>query len=717
MKIRIVLLISLFLAGINAAFSQSAFLAGDAIAVFYPADFDSTQTLPSLMIEKKLVPRSDVPSDWKIVPQFRVEGGKSVVEIPYGSGVDLYGTGEVTGSLRRNDTEVELWNTDNYGYTKAGGKRLYQSHPWIMGVRSDGSAFGILADNTWKQSFNLKNPITIISDGPPFRVIVIEKESPQELVKALAELTGKIELPPLWALGYQQCKFSYFPDSKVKEIAYEFRKRNIPCDVIWMDIDYMQSFKVFTFNPGYFPDPAGLNDYLHSIDFKSVWMIDPGIKKEQGYFVYEQGTANDLWVHTDSNSVFTGSVWPGQCVFPDFTMPETGKWWGTLYNDFIRTGIDGVWNDMNEPSVFDGPGGTMPEDNMHRGGGDLQPGPHLRYHNIYGMLMVKASRDGIMKVNPDKRPFVLSRSNFLGGQKYAATWTGDNQATWEHFKMATPMVLNLGLSGQPFAGPDLGGYSGKTDTTLFAYWIASGAFYPFCRSHSEQGKNGHEPWAFGKEVENVSRTALERRYGLLPYLYTLFRESSQTGLPVMRPVFFADITDKALRSEEQAFMWGDDLLIIPKWAENPRLPQGIWNTVTILGDGVENDGYQPELKQRGGSVIPVGPVIQSTEEFRTDSLTLLVCLDKENMATGTLYVDKGEGFDYRNGDFEVDVFTAKKTGKNKVTVKCETKGKSQIKGQRYYRIGLVADSGIVYSGWQNSNAVKIKPGCRSLNRK
>jgi alpha-glucosidase len=707
MKIRIVLLISLFLAGINISFSQSSFLAYKGIAVFYPADFDSLQTLPSLVMEKELLPQKAVPSDWKIVPEFKTEDGKSIAEIPCGSDVDLYGTGEVTGSLRRNDTEVELWNTDNYGYRKAGGKRLYQSHPWVIGVRDDGSAFGIIADNTWKQSFSLKDPITVISDGPPFRIIIIEKESPQELVKALAELTGKIELPPLWALGYQQSKYSYFPDSRVREVAFEFRKRNIPCDVIWMDIDYMKDFKVFTFNSGYFPDPAGLNDYLHSINFKSVWMIDPGVKKEAGYFVYEQGTAGDFWVHTCNNNVFTGNVWPGECVFPDFTMPETRKWWGTLYNDFIQTGIDGVWNDMNEPSVFNGPDGTMPEDNMHKGGGNLQPGPHLRYHNIYGMLMVKASRDGIMKANRGKRPFVLSRSNFLGGQKYAATWTGDNEATWEHFKMATPMILNLGLSGQPFSGPDLGGYKGSPDSTLFANWIAVGAFYPFCRSHTEKGNNGHEPWAFGKEVENVSRTALERRYRLLPYLYTLFRESSQTGMPVMRPVFFADVTDKKLRREEEAFMWGDDLLIIPKWSEHPRLPGGIWKSVSLLEDGAENDGYQPDLKQRGGSIIPVGPVIQSTEEFRTDSLTLLVCLDKENKATGTLYIDKGEGFDYRSGDFEVDIFTAEKAGENKVTVKCEIKGKSQIKEQRYYQIGLVEQSGIVYSDWQNSNTINI----------
>jgi alpha-glucosidase len=707
MKIKITLFICALLFGINTAYCQTSFLTADGIAVFYPADFDSLQTLPSFAINKDLLPWKDIPSNWKLIPEFTVENGKSIAKISVGGIADLYGTGEVKGSLIRNNTEVILWNTDNYVYSKANGKRLYQSHPWVMGVRLDGSSFGIIADNTWKQSIFLTDPITIASEGPPFRIIIIEKKSPQELLQTLADLTGKIELPPLWALGYQQCRFSYFPDSKVKEIASEFRKRNLPCDVIWMDIDYMQNYKVFTFDSVKFPDPAGLNDFLHSNNFKSVWMIDPGIKKEKGYFVYDQGAAGNHWVYNSKNEEFNGRVWPGDCAFPDFTIPETRQWWETLFDGFVKTGIDGVWNDMNEPSVFNGSGGTMPEDNIHRGGGILQKDSHLRYHNIYGMLMVKATRDGILKVRQDKRPFVLSRSNFLGGQKYAATWTGDNASTWSHFKMATPMVLNLGLSGQPFSGPDLGGYKGTPDPELFANWISIGAFYPFCRNHTEKNTAAQEPWAFGKKIEDISRTALQRRYRLIPFLYTLFRESTQTGLPIMRPVFFADTQDTTLRKEEEAFMWGKDLLIIPKWSKSPHLPQGIWKTISLVGEDSKNDAYQPDLKQRGGSIIPVGPVIQSTVEYKTDSITLLVCLDKKNKATGSLYVDEGEGFNYRSGDYEVDIFTAKKAGKNTVTVTCTKTGKMQTIGQRCYKVGVVTDSGIVYSDWHNKNRIKV----------
>jgi len=677
------------------------------VAVFYPADFDSAANLPSFALLKEFPTVATIPGNWSLTPRFYYSGKNTVAAISVKKGTSLYGTGEVTGSLRRNGKEITLWNTDNYTYSKDNGKRLYQSHPWVLGVNTDGSAFGILADNTWKQQIILGDSIKFISEGPAFRVIVIQENSPQEVLKRLAELTGKIEMPPLWALGFQQCRYSYFPDSRVKEVASEFRKKNMPCDVIWMDIHYMQNFKIFTFDSIRFPDPKGLNDYLHSINFKSVYMIDPGVKKEVGYSVYDQGTAGNHWVTTSSGEEFNGNVWPGACAFPDFTRPETCAWWGDLYKNFMATGIDGVWNDMNEPAVFNGPDATMPEDNIHRGGGKLPQDVHLRYHNAYGMMMVKASRDGILKVNPEKRPFVLSRSNYIGGQRYAATWTGDNASTWEHFKMATPMVLNLGLSGQPFCGPDLGGYKGTPDADLFANWISVGAFYPFCRDHTELDGGDQEPWAFGKKVEDISRTALDRRYRLLPYLYTLFHEASVTGLPIMRPVFFADLKDTTLRKEEEAFLWGTDLLIIPKWAKKPVLPKGIWQTVSVSGEDSKNDPYQPELKIRGGAIIPLAQLVQSTVDYKTDSLTLLVCLNNKQKAEGKIYSDAGEGFGYQKGEYEIVNFKAEKKGKNKIVVNCTHANGNLSEESRNYRVGIVSENGIVYSGWTQEKSIVV----------
>jgi alpha-glucosidase len=372
----------------------------------------------------------------------------------------------------------------------------------------------------------------------------------------------------------------------------------------------------------------------------------------------------------------------------------------------MATGIDGVWNDMNEPSVFDGPGVTMPGDNWHRGGGDLLADVHLRYHNVYGMLMVKASREGILMVNPNKRPFILSRSGYLGSSRYAATWTGDNCATAEHMKMSIPMSLNLGLSGQPFSGPDMGGYALNATPDLFGQWIAMGAFFPFMRGHAEKGTNNKEPWAFGPEIEDVSLTSLNRRYRLLPYLYTLFYEASENGLPVMRPVFFADPKDMTLRNEQQAFLVGDNLLIIPKWAENPFLPKGIWRTFSLASENSRIDKYQADVKIIGGSIIPFGKIIQNTTQYNLDSLTLIVSLDKNRQASGTLYEDASEGFQYQKGEFLVSGFTAKQKG-SKVKVKIKSEGGNLKSTNRRYKVIVVTDNGTIESEWIAKNRITV----------
>ncbi len=575
-----------------------------------------------------------------------------------------------------------------------------------MGVNADGTAFGVIADNTWKQQILLSDSIKFISEGPAFRVIVIQRNSPQEVLMALGNLIGKIEMPPLWGLGFQQCRYSYEPDTRAKQIADEFRNRNIPCDVIWFDIDYMDKYKVFTFDKTKFPDPKGVNDYLHTKGFKGIWMIDPGVKAEAGYSVFDSGTQGDHWVKTKEGKSFVGKVWPGDCSFPDFTRPQTQKWWGDLYKDYMAMGIDGVWNDMNEPSVFDGPDGTMPEDNMHRGGGILPADKHLRYHNVYGELMIRSSREGILKANPDKRPFILSRSGYLGSHRYGATWTGDNKASMEHMKMSIPMVLNLGLSGQPFSGPDISGFSGNTDAELYAQWIAVGAFYPFSRGHAEKEANDKEPWAFGPEVEKVAQTALNRRYRLLPYFYTLFNEASQTGLPVMRPVFFADAKDTTLRKEDQAFMLGSDLLIVPKWAVDPALPKGNWRSISINGEDSRNDRYQVDVKIKAGAIVPLANLVQNTTQYRTDSLTLLISPDAKGVAKGSMYQDKGDGYGYKKGEYALWSFTAK-TNNNVVTVNVQKAAGRLNATAKSYKLILYTNKGIVESRWLKGETLSV----------
>jgi alpha-glucosidase len=674
--------------------------------LFVPKGYDASK-VPSLAFVTPPQEQGAPGADSTLTPKFYANGGSVGATLDVPAGTSLYGTGEVTGPLLRNGKSIALWNTDNFCYQKAGGHRLYQSHPWVLGVRPDGTAFGILFDTTWKATLSTQSDrIDFLSEGGPFRVVIIDRKSPQEVVEGLADLTGKMPLPPKWALGFHQCRYSYFPDSKVREIADHFRKDNLPCDVIWLDIHYMDNYRIFTFDPKRFPDPKATNDYLHQLHFHSVWMIDPGVAVFPGYSVYDSGKKADVYTKNKDGADFIGKVWPGDCHFPDFTRPETRDWWGGLYKDYIATGIDGVWNDMNEPSVFDQPSGTMPEDNQHRGGGDLPAGPHKEYHNVYGMLMVSATRKGILEARPDVRPFVLTRSNYLGGQRYAATWTGDNNSAMDYLKMSLPMVINLGLSGQPLSGPDIGGYSGDTTPELYGKWIAMEPFYPFSRAHTSVDNPPREPWAQGPEMEKVARTALDRRYRMLPYIYTLAYNASQTGDPIMRPVFFADPKDVALRDEQQAFLFGGDLLVVPKWAEDPKLPKGIWRQVSLIDEKQEDDGYQATVKIRGGAIVPLGKIIQNTSEKSLDPLTLLVCLDDSGKASGTLYEDAGEGFGYQKGDYAVTHYVATREG-NEIKLRIATRDGKLAVPDRKVQVSVITDSGVLKGSEMESKGIVI----------
>ena len=685
------------------AMAQATFLSNDSIAVFIPANYDASCHQPSPIFVQELVPTAALPANWQLKPVFSQREGKQVATIHIGDGVDLYGTGEVTGPLKRNGRKISLWNIDTPVYGVDGGSHLYQSHPWVMGLRSDGSAFGIIADNTWRQTISTGQDVVFESEGPAFRVVIIERQNVQQLMQALADLTGHMELPPLWSLGYHQCRHTYYPDGRVMEVADLLRKHQIPSDVIWMDIDYMDGYRIFTFDPAGFSNPRRLNDYLHQKHFKSVYMIDPGVKVEKGYFVDDQGTAGDYWVKTADGKLFEGNVWPGACHFPDFTRPEVRSWWSTLYKDFMATGIDGVWNDMNEPAIFGQPEQTMPRDNRHGGGDGVIAGPHLRFHNVYGMNMVRASRQGLLLANPQKRPFILSRSNFLGGQRYAATWTGDNLSHPDHMKLSVPMSLTLGLSGQPFNGPDIGGFCENSNGELVAQWTALGVYFPFVRNHNTKGTVAQEPWAFTPEVLDVCRTAINRRYRLMPYIYTLFREASLTGMPVMRPLFMADTKDLSLRSEDRAFLLGGDLMIRPQWAAQTAMPQQEWQPLQLEETA---DSYQCELRQRPGSVIPLANLAQSTDELNTDSLTLLVCTDTEGKAAGQLYEDEGDGFGYREGHYRQTTIEAT-LRKKQLSVTLRQVAGDMPAVKRWLRIGFVSKGMVQYTSWQHGHDISF----------
>jgi alpha-glucosidase len=387
----------------------------------------------------------------------------------------------------------------------------------------------------------------------------------------------------------------------------------------------------------------------------------------------------------------------------------------------MAQGVSGVWNDMNEPAVFNVKSKTMPEDNRHAGGAwnpgaagsesaavELPAGPHLKYHNVYGLMMAKGTYDGILAARPENRPFVLTRAGYMGSHRYAATWTGDNSAEWRDLEASVPMALNMGLSGSPFVGPDIGGFNGNGPTgkdeaetkllrgRFFARWMGVGALLPFSRGHTGKGNIDKEPWAFGPEVEQTCRLALQRRYRLMPYLYTLFHEASTTGLPVVRPVFFADPKDPALRTEDDAFLLGGDLLVVPQLTPGsdraPALPKGIWNEVMLVEEGHHPD--LPRLYVRGGAIVPIGPVLEWTGQKPLDPLTLLVSLDETGTAVGTLYEDDGDDFSYLRGNSLTTTYVARKTG-NVVKVEIASKEGRFVRNPRDLRVMILQNGTFV----------------------
>jgi alpha-glucosidase len=606
-----------------------------------------------------------LPLGFPVRPRLARRGRKSLVSLSGLRFCDFYGTGEQAGRLRRNGTRKVLWNSDSYDYTDR-TPSLYQSHPFVLALPRAGrgpGAIGIIVETTRRCTIDLtrasRGPLFEV-DGPPPAVVVIAKDTPRQVLESLASLTGTMPLPPRWTLGFHQCRFSYESAAQAMEVARGFRARSIPCDAIWLDIDYMDGYRSFTFNPAAFPDPEGLVGALHALDFRVVCMLDPGLKVDDSYAPYVEGREQGHFITGAAGGECHAHVWPGLCAFPDFTRAGTRAWWARLCEGLLAIGIDGLWNDMNEPAAFGVPSKTLPPDARHDADADLGgPGPHARYHNLYGDQMARATRDAMASYLPHRRPFVLTRAGFLGTQRTAATWTGDNRADERHFRWSVPMALNLGLSGQPFCGPDIGGFIGDTDPDLFARWMGVGALLPFARAHKNKGTRMHEPWELGEECERTCRLALERRYRLLPYLYTLFHEASITGVPIARPLFFADPGNRRVRTIDDAFLLGENVLLAPPGVNAGEVDarfQG-WAAFELT----DPDPRLASLHLRPGAILPVGPVMQHTAESPLDPLTLLIHFH-DGCARGTLYEDDGESLAYAQGEFLLTDFEVERGG-------------------------------------------------------
>lgn len=642
-------------------------------------------------------------------PTFECILGQQIVKIELPGGSSFYGTGEVSGQLERTGKRVFTWNTDAWGYG-SGTTSLYQSHPWVLAVLPNGEALGVLADTTRRCEIDLRKGSRIQFTSPSsYPVITFGPfASPTDVLRYLSNAIGTIFMPPKWSLGYQQCRWSYDSDARVLEIAKTFREKAIPCDVIWMDIDYMDGFRCFTFDQERFRDPKSLVKDLHLNGFKAIWMLDPGIKQEEGYFVYDSGSENDVWVQKADGRPFLGEVWPGPCVFPDYTQSKTRSWWASLVKDFVSNGVDGIWNDMNEPAVFKAVTKTMPESNIHRGDAELGGcQEHSHYHNVYGLLMARSTFDGMKLAKENKRPFVLTRAGFIGSQRYAATWTGDNLSNWEHLHMSISMVLQLGLSGQPLSGPDIGGFAGNATPKLFGRWMGVGAMFPFCRGHSEIDTIDHEPWSFGKECEDVCRLALKRRYRLIPHIYTLFYMAHTTGIPVATPTFFADPQDPSLRTLENSFLLGPLLISASTMSDQGSdqlqhvLPRGIW----LSFDFDDSHPDLPLLYLQGGSIIPLGPPHQHVGEANpSDDLSLFVALDEHGKAKGVLFEDDGDGYEFTKGGYLLTYYVAELQS-SVVTVKVSKSEGSCERPKRRLHVQLLLGGGAMLDAWGTDGEV------------
>lgn len=584
----------------------------------------------------------------------------------------VYGFGEKTGRLdkrgwRLGGYNYVMWNSDTYAYDSSTDP-LYVSVPFFMVVRQ-GQAHGIFLDDTWRSSFDIgrerENLLTFGAVAGDLNYYFINGPEPKQVIERYTALTGHMPLPPRWALGYNQCRWSYYPESRVRKLANDFRSKKVPADVIWLDIHYLDGYKPFTWDHNRFPDPKKMISDLKAQGFHVVTILDPHPQALKGYLPYDSGMSNNCFVKWPNGKVFEGPVWPSQAeknpgpsVFPDFSRPATREWWGNLYHILLDVGVAGIWNDMDEPSVFNTPSGTMPEELIHDNDG--QPTTHAEIHNVYGQLMSRSTYEGLSRLRPNDRAFVLTRSTFAGGQRYAAVWPGDNTADWSSLRQSVSTLLGMGVSGFPFVGSDISGFVRPASGELYARWLQAGVFYPFMRSHTELDTPDKEPWAFGPQFEAINRRTIELRYQLLPYIYNIMQQASQTGVPALRPLFLEFPTDQNVADIDDEFMFGSDLLVAPVlWegftAREVYLPPGEWFDYWTGhhykgGSRIHVEApidFIPIFVRAGGFIFRQ-PVIQNTGEMPGQPLRVLIAPAAESAST--LYEDDGESMQYRQGD-------------------------------------------------------------------
>jgi alpha-glucosidase len=604
----------------------------------------------------------------------------------------FYGLGEKAARLDRRRGRFEMWNTDAYHY-KLGTDPLYQSIPFYIGLQG-GAAYGLFFDNSYRTYFDFgsstEDTTSFAAAGGPMDYYFFAGPSMRRILGLYADLTGHMPMWPMWALGHQQSRYSYYPKSRVLEIAETYRKHDLPLDVIHLDIAFMNGYRLFTWNTTRFPGPTGMIEKLRQEGIKIVTILDPGIKyqpetspstftgppelgpQDTSYYVYNQGKAGDYFLKRKDGSTYIGKVWPGKAVFVDYTIEKAAQWWGNLLRAYTDHGVAGIWCDMNEPSDFLDQKGVTQGDVLTYDGGRWTPYAGTR--NVFALNMTRATYEGLARLRPNRRPYVITRAGFAGIQRYSTMWTGDNTASWDSMALSIPMMESLGMSGEPFIGADVGGFAGNSNAQLLTRWYELAFLAPFFRNHAEMGSYDHEPWRFGTYYEDIIRKYLKLRYRMLPFLYTELEQAHRTGMPLFRPLVLNYQNDENTVNIDDEYMVGDELLAAPVLHpdEDKRLiylPEGTWFDYWT---GMRYQGGRMitadaplqtiPLFVRGGAVLTLGPAMNWVGEKPEDPLTFEIYPDSNGNAAGTLYEDDGVSPAYENGVFRRTAVRVAKSG-------------------------------------------------------
>jgi alpha-glucosidase len=567
------------------------------------------------------------------------------------------GLGEKTGNLNRRASTYVNWNTDAANHSPETDP-LYESFPFFIGIHS-GLTYGLFLDNTNKSYFDFGAStddqfMWMGADDGDLNYYFFGAQTVAGIIEDYTWLTGRMEMPPLWSLGYQQCRWSYMSAQEVLDVASKFRELNIPADVMYCDIDYMEGFKIFTWNKETFAEPKQFIDKLKAMNFKLVTIVDPGIKVEEGYQQYKEGVERGYFATYPNGENYVGEVWPGRCHFPDFFREDVREWWGAAFSALTEPGVEGFWNDMNEPAVWNQ---NMPW--IVKFGDKFMP----EVRNVYGMQMARATYEGTRKLLGNKRPFVLTRAAYSGTQRYSAVWTGDNTATDEHLLLGARLVNSLGVSGMAYVGVDIGGFSGNPTPELMVRWNALGTYTPMYRNHAIQDSEFREPWQYGNANQELIKSCIEQRYKLLPYLYSSFYQTAQTGLPVCRTLAIDYTHDDTVYNEnyQNQFLFGDTLLVAPvvstQLTAKVYLPTGNWYRLSSdeqFEGGKEHvvDAPLADLPvfAKAGGIVVMQNVTQSTQDASDGTMQIHIWNGPESNSF-LYYEDDGNSYDHEQGAY------------------------------------------------------------------